>query len=537
MAEESEVPSTHIWQKLVLLLLPVSLILLIFPGSITQDGPAHLASGKIANELLAGKPVVSSVYQLVAKPLPNWAGQASAMLALRIFPEQVANCLLNLMGLWLPALGLLWLVQSVDSKSTCEGWSKPLWVSLSAMNVVWLFGFTSFLIGLAVGWVMIGLVWRAFDRKSLFLLIIATIGWCLLFLSHLVAYALAGIIFGVLWVCRFLPTDRRMGLKLAATTIPSLLLVVNYRRMTQQSRLELIWEHLEWSRPLSPGNWAKQAGWIDPVSLASKRWVPVLDIETGWAILLQPVFWLVIAASLIFVNMLRELVLGRKRDRAALFFAWLAVSLIGIFGPDTLGRDQGHYLPQRVCLAAMGMFCLNWPKDVPAMVPKLLGTGWILQVIYCTVFITESSAMAAEIRQIRAGLSGGSRVVALIDAAPWPFRANPRLHRDAIVVFAAEDIASWNLYEAGHAYFPLQFLKHPQGLEPARLEAISLARDENRETDRELEIGKVLESAKTEVDVIIVLAEPDSKFLSVVKNQFQMHETEKNGINLIITDQ
>jgi hypothetical protein len=328
-----------------------------------------------------------------------------------------------------------------------------------------------------------------------------------------------------------------MGLKLAATTIPSLLLVVNYRRMTQQSRLELIWEHLEWSRPLSPGNWAKQAGWIDPVSLASKRWVPVLDIETGWAILLQPVFWLVIAASLIFVNMLRELVLGRKRDRAALFFAWLAVSLIGIFGPDTLGRDQGHYLPQRVCLAAMGMFCLNWPKDVPAMVPKLLGTGWILQVIYCTVFITESSAMAAEIRQIRAGLSGGSRVVALIDAAPWPFRANPRLHRDAIVVFAAEDIASWNLYEAGHAYFPLQFLKHPQGLEPARLEAISLARDENRETDRELEIGKVLESAKTEVDVIIVLAEPDSKFLSVVKNQFQMHETEKNGINLIITDQ
>jgi hypothetical protein len=145
--------------------------------------------------------------------------------------------------------------------------------------------------------------------------------------------------------------------------------------------------------------------------------------------------------------------------------------------------------------------------------------------------------MAAEIRQIRAGLSGGSRVVALIDAAPWPFRANPRLHRDAIVVFAAEDIASWNLYEAGHAYFPLQFLKHPQGLEPARLEAISLARDENRETDRELEIGKVLESAKTEVDVIIVLAEPDSKFLSVVKNQFQMHETEKNGINLIITDQ
>jgi hypothetical protein len=47
----------------------------------------------------------------------------------------------------------------------------------------------------------------------------------------------------------------------------------------------------------------------------------------------------------------------------------------------------------------------------------------------------------------------------------------------------------------------------------------------------------VLESAKTEVDVIIVLAEPDSKFLSVVKNQFQMHETEKNGINLIITDQ
>ena len=517
------------WLKLPLLLLPISLMLICYPDAITQDGPAHLASGKIANELIAGKPVVKSVYQLQLKPLPNWAGQAAAMLALQILPEKAANCLLNLLGLWLPALALNWLAQSFDQRSTCESWARPLWISISGMNVVWLFGFTSFLIGLAFAWVMIGLTWRSLERKTLLFLILTTLGWCLLFLSHLVAYALAGIIFGVILACYFLARDTKTGLKLAATTIPSLFLLINYRRITGGTKLELIWEHLDWSNLTSLGNWARQIGWIDPVSLASKRWVPMLDTEKSWAIFIQPVLWLAIAAGLIIYKTGNDFFRGQRPAYPPFFLAWVLISLIGLLGPDTLGKDQGHYLPQRVCLAAMGLFCLTWPATISPTITRLLVSAWVLQVFFCTVFITESCEMAREIRAMRTGIRPGSKVVAIFDTTPWPFRPNPRLHRDALLVFAGDDIASFNLYEAGHAYFPLQFQYLTEGLEPERLEQISLMRSEADLVDRTAEIGLTLKSAETYAETIVILGEPETAFYRMVieiLNEMQLDESQ-----------
>ncbi|MFM7129065.1 MAG: hypothetical protein ACKO0V_06885, partial [bacterium] len=462
------------WLKLSVLLLPVSVLLITFPECMTQDGPAHLASGKIANELIAGKPVVTSVYRLQLRPLPNWAGQAAAMLSLQFLPERAANCLLNLMGLWLPALGLNWLIQNICPRESYESWARPLWISLSAMNVVWLFGFTSFLIGLALAWVMVSLTYLTIEYKTKILFILTTLGWCILFLSHLVAYCLAGIIFGVILANYLLQVSPKTSLKLAATTIPSLGMLLNYRRMTGESKPELIWEHLDWSNLGSPGTWARQIGWIDPVSLASKSWIPFLDIETGWAIFLQPTPWLAIAASILFFNMIREMAKKSLVKPLPFFVAFVAVGLIGLLGPDTLGRDQGHYLPQRVCLVAMGLFVINWPRQFSPIVTRLLSASWLMQVIYCSVFITQSAALARELLPIRQKVSPGSKLVAIFDATPWPYRANPRLHRDSLLVFAGEDIASWNLYEAGHAYFPVQFIHSPEGLEPSRLEKFSL---------------------------------------------------------------
>lgn len=521
------------WFRLVILLMPVSLALIIYPDAITQDGPAHLASGKIANEIIAGKPVVNSVYHLQLKPLPNWAGQATAMLALRLLPNQSANCLLNLLGLWLPALGLNWLIQNIGQKTSYDTWARPLWISLSAMNVVWIFGFTSFLIGLSFGWIMLGLVWRAFESKSKSLFVLLTLGWCLLFLSHLVAYILAGIIFGVLLASHFLIHDTKTGLKLAATTIPSLGLLGNYRRMTGETNLELIWEHLDWSNLASLGNWAKQIGWIDPLSLASKRWLPFLEKETAWAIFFQPIFWTGIAASLILCRLLREVIRGHTTTHFPSLMALAAISLIGILGPDTVGKEQGHYLPQRVCLMAMGLFCLTWPSRLSPLITQTLILSWFMQVFHCIYFIPQSARMAGEVRMISREIRTRSKVIAFFDAKPWPFRANPQLHRDSLVVFAADDIASNNLYEAGHSYFPLQFKRQPEGLEPYRLERVSLMRSNADLSMRREEIILTLKSAMTYNDVVVILGDPESDFCKLMNDIIKELNVDSSKLQVI----
>ena len=82
--------------------MPVSLAWLYFGWAVTQDGPAHLASARIANNWLAGEPNASAIYRLDLRPLPNWGGQALAMIALKLLPDIWANRFMNLAGLWLP---------------------------------------------------------------------------------------------------------------------------------------------------------------------------------------------------------------------------------------------------------------------------------------------------------------------------------------------------------------------------------------------------------------------------------------------------
>lgn len=506
--------------KVAALLMPVSLAWVWFGDPITQDGPAHLAAAKIANECLAGLPNVSGVYQLAFQPLPNWGGQALGMLLLCIFNPGTTHLMLNLAGLWLPALGLASLMKSLGADRS-KSWVMALWVSLMALNVLWTFGFTSFLLGIGIGWWLVGRAWKFGEGGGFIRWINLAIFWNLLFLCHLVAYALAGIVCGCLvvatpgWKMR-----RRAGV--AASILTSLPLLVNYRRITGGSKMELIWEHLDWSRFFSISNWARQIGWVDPVSLASRKWLPVIEMESSLAILFQPIFWIMLA-FICFCNSgmgrccLKPIFIGPQRG---FILAFAVLMIIGLVGPDSLGKEQGHYLPQRVMLAAMSVSTCCWPQltgEKRKLFTSCIFIAFLLQSLLAIEFGRKSSLYAQGLRESFTMIQQGSRLVAINDAGPWSYRANPRLHADALAVMAARDVVSFNLYEAAYGYFPLQFRSQVPGLEPRRLEEISILRGASQSEKRTELVASAIQAAETNADQIMVLAQDGSELRQAVE--------------------
>ena len=283
--------------------------------------------------------------------------------------------------------------------------------------------------------------------------------------------------------------------------------------MSGGSSLELIWEHFEWSKVFQVSNWVRQIGWIDPISLASKKWLPVMEAERTWAILFQPALWIALAILVWFFSVLWEF---PKRECKAERGWWLAILLLlilGVLGPDSLGKDQGHYLPQRILLGAMSIACVVWPQRIKketSVITGILALAWLTQSVSAIELGRKSEMLTQSISGSCAFISQGDRVLALSDATAWAYRANPRLHLDSLLVMSAGDLASWNLYEAAHGYFPLQFRQKTAGLEPKRLEDFSLMQSPDQAMEREAMALAIVKSAEQNTDLLIFIADQNS---------------------------
>jgi hypothetical protein len=305
----------------------------------------------------------------------------------------------------------------------------------------------------------------------------------------------------------------RKRAEIIGATSASLPLVWNYRRMTGGSSLELIWEHFEWSKVFQVSNWVRQIGWIDPISLASKKWLPVMETERTWAILFQPALWIALAILVWFFCILREFPKRECRAERGWWLAILLLLILGVLGPDSLGKDQGHYLPQRILLGAMSIACVVWPQRIKketSVITGILALAWLTQSVSAIELGRKSERLTQSISGSYAFISQGDRILALSDATAWAYRANPRLHLDSLLVMSAGDLASWNLYEAAHVYFPLQFRQKTAELEPKRLENFSLMQSPGQAIEREAMALAIVKSAEQNTDLLMVMAVPDS---------------------------
>src|SRR5262249_19199101 len=146
-----------------------------------------------------------------------------------------------------------------------------------ALNVTWLLGFSSFLLGACLFPITLGIWWPGRERLQAGRIAAIAMLLVLGYFCHLASVGLTIVALIILAVASPVsagPGDpwRRRGARMARTAasfIPVVILGFIYLRMArQEGQMHPTWRMLAdpWSLPA----WGRQLGWVDPFTLAVK---------------------------------------------------------------------------------------------------------------------------------------------------------------------------------------------------------------------------------------------------------------------------
>ena len=132
----------------------------------------------------------------------------------------------------------------------------------------------------------------------------------------------------------------------------------------------------------------------------------------------------------------------------------------GVFGPDSLGPEHGHFLAQRLTLLGLAVmvpaidvpFVTKWGRMGAACLIVSLGFQSVIVWDYA-LYCKQTTAQIVEAVDL---VGRGQRIAPLLTAIRSRFRPNPLLHADSWLGVGTGNIL-WSNYEARHYYFPVQF--------------------------------------------------------------------------------
>jgi hypothetical protein len=309
------------------------------------------------------------------------------------------------------------------------------------------------------------------------------------------------------------PGPRRLArwLWTTAAFLPLLPLGVVYRSLMRAGGgVSPEWNYLK--HPFSLAAWGQQLGWVDPITLASKRTLPFLQVSSPWFGLAAPVLWFAVAlAALVLATLRRSTVTsGHEPGGTGMRQGWAVLAGIlvlgGVVGPDTMGIGHGDYLPQRVFL--LGLVALlpylelgagGWTRRVAT---AALGFALVVQSATVWAYALEADRLATPFIQAASAVGKDQRVGTLQVDIRGRYRANPMMHVDNLLGIDTGNIL-WSNYETTHYYFPVQ-LCDPDRHPPAWVfEAVTILEDP-RDAPRRLKLWRdLLEEYHGEIDVLV----------------------------------
>jgi hypothetical protein len=490
---------------LVLALAPAAAAVWYVPTFVTQDGPAHLYNAQVLARSFDPSSPFAPYFSVRWQPLPNWAGHLALMGLVSAFPPRVADRLMTSATFVLVACAVAWLRYRV------VGWrGMPLCAlvaGLLGLNVTWLFGFTSFLLGAALFPITLGVWWAGHDRADVLTrrsLVLAALMVCGYF-CHLVSLGLTALGVVVLELSTPGRNRRSRAFGTALGLLPLLPLGVLYLGLMRQGGgIDLQWKHL--GHAASPSGWYRQLSWVDPISIARRDVAPILDVAPSrWFAALTPVLWFVLGLCVLAMT---GVLPNRVADPNPLKRGWWILSAIlligGIAAPDTLGASHGEYLQQRIVLLGLVALVPLLPGEpsrtkLGRLALCAMIVAWFLQTAFVWDYAFTSERTAGAIAGVSATVGTRQRVIVMLSETRVHFRANPLVHADGLLGTGAENIL-WNDYETRHYYFPVHFregLRHP---DPFTLEQIALS----EEPDRSARWERVLERYHDLADVVVV---------------------------------
>jgi len=547
--------SPHSWRGgvvvLVVALAPAVAAVWTVTGFVTQDGPAHLYNAQILAWSFDPQSPFRSVYTIEWQPIPNWAGHLALAGMVAAWPAWVADRMMTSVTLVGFAAATLWLRWRVAGGSGLR--VAALLAALLAMNLAWLLGFSSFLLGACLFPITLGIWWPGRDRPSAARIAALSALLTLGYFCHLVSLGLTVLGLVVMAVSGSHPDGsenhwRRRLARLARTSVSFIPLVVLgffYLRIARQGGpMHPVWENL--SNFWSPQAWGERLGWVDPLTLAIKVGLPFTERVSRGFILFAPVVWL--CGALIFwwygritagrgtfarppgggdmdrhgSSRLGEA--GTHDDRQG----WLVLAALliigGAVGPDSLGAAHGEFLPQRVVL--LGLVALvpfldvnpgRWPGFITIIA---LAAAVILQSAVVWDYARYSDRTAGQIMRVHDPAGRNQRIVTLLVTSRGRFRANPLLHVENWLGVDTGNVI-WNNYETLHYYFPVQFRAGIERPHPGDLELVSLHEDTKERAGRLRDWERILSRYADSIDVVLVW-KSDEQLEDITKRWFDL---------------
>lgn len=475
------------------------------PWFVTQDGPAHLYNAQIITRSFQSKSLLNDVYRVRWEPLPNWVGHLSLVGLLQVMSPRDANRVMTTLTLIGFAASIVWLRWRV------VGWrGMPLAALLAvllAINLPWLLGFTSFMLGACLFPITLGIWWHGRERLWPGRVVLL---WGLLvfgYFNHLVSLGLT--VVGLFVLAGFAPGERRLARAgwTALALLPLAPLGWIYLSLSRDGGpMKPVWKHL--TDPFSPSAWHTQLSWADPISLASKFILPFHEGSHPGFLLLTPVVALAIALTLEGISMVRRRRASPDATARPDLRGWgiLATILIiaGVAGPDTLGESHGNYLPQRVLLFGLVALVPILDFEVKAWTGRAAVLALVWAIAVQSAFVWEyavtSNRNVNALLQARRAIGTNQRVATLLIGIPSRFRSNSILHADNLLGVDSGNII-WNNYETRHYYFPVQFNPEIDRPDPETLELLGLKVESDE--DRDLLWYLVLEAHHQSIDAIL----------------------------------
>ncbi len=447
---------------LAIALAPALAAIAAVPEFVTQDGPAHAYSARILNASLGPDSPFAATFAVAWQPLPNWAGHLLTMAAVAVLPPAPAGRAIAAATLVGFAAAVVWLRWAVAGGRGL--WVASLLAVLLGLNVTWLLGFTSFLLGAMLVPVTLAAWWGGRERfgpaRALGLAALLVLGY----FCHPIGLGLAVGGLAVLAALTPGPDRARRALWTAISVVPLVPLGLAYRAMTRSGGgLEPTWDQL--SRPWTIRAWVGQLGWVDPISLAAKVYRPFGAGASGLNGLISPAAWTVAAVAILAVATRRK---AGDRPGWAVLGGLLLVA--AVLGPDTLGVKHGHYLPQRVAL--LGLVALvpwldlapdRWTSKAAA---GMLAFALVVQSAFVWDYAFTCRDRVGALLRAAPAIGPGTKVGSLLIGIKGRFRSNPLLHADCLFG-AGSDAVVWSNYETAHYYFPVKVRRPAPGREIA----------------------------------------------------------------------
>jgi hypothetical protein len=559
--------NSNTWGVLILAvaLTPAMAAMWAVPWFVTQDTPAHVYNAEILTRSFNADSPFAGIFAIRWQPIPNWVGHLLMAGLIRVIPAWSADRIMNSVTLAGFAAAIFWLRRRVSSSDVLNRLQvshlpAALLAALLAMNMTWLFGFTSFTLGACLLPLTLGFWWPR--RDSMGFGAVAGLATMLIlgYFCHLVSLGLTVLGVGVLALTSPLPPPdpndaadrfpwkrlRARLVPLAMAALPMIPLGLLYLGLANRGGpMHPQWKHL--SGLLSLSGWKNQLTWADPITLMRKDALPFTDRVSTLFLVFAPACWLVFALLVWATGRLLDRRRGgwaegsagsehqspthsiAVRSRRAWWILTALLTLGGLASPDTLGPEHGNYLPQRIVLCGLIVLAVVIDIDIRRWPGRIATAGLLVAVALQSAIVWDyalySDRTAGEIVRAGDAVGRGRRLAFLPASVRSRFRANPLLHVDSWLGVDTGNII-WGNYEAQNYYFPVQFRPGIDRPAPKELELLMRLDGPGEASARARGWATLLARKADSIDVLVTYK--SDPLLDAVSDRF-FREVQRRG--------